>query len=335
LTPTDSVDPLLRLTGVKIGFGANPTIAVHDVSLSVHRGEIVGLVGESGSGKSLTCRAALRLLPAGGRLLAGTVEFEGRQVGDMSRTELRSVRSRRMSMILQDPFTSLNPTLRVGRQLVETLQVNAGVDRADARERAIRLLTQVEIPRPVERLRAYPHELSGGMRQRVMIALALAADPSLLIADEPTTALDVSTQAQILDLLLRIRDDRAMSMLVVSHDFGVIAAMCDRVVVMYGGYVVESGTVERVYTAPIHPYTRALVAAVPDLERPARGVRRPTIPGPPLGSVPFPGGCPFAPRCTHAREDCLGVDMHLAEVAVGHFSACPFSGNDASVSAVV
>ena len=315
---------LLDVRGLRIEFGRH--VAVQDVSVRVGRSEVVGLVGESGSGKSLTCRAVLRIVPRGGQITAGAIHFDGRDVLGLSGRELRSLRAHDVGMIFQDPFSSLNPTLRIGRQLVETLQQNAGLPAAAARERAVDLLAQVEIPDPAGRMRAYPHELSGGQRQRVMIALALAADPKLLIADEPTTALDVSTQAQVLALAKRLRRDRDMAMLLVSHDFGVIAEMCDRVVVVYGGFVVETGTLEEVYTAPVHPYTRALLDAVPVLH-PEPGVRRRGIPGPPLGTVPYEGGCPFEPRCRFARPECRTIDMTLRDVGGERASACPFVGS--------
>ena len=318
--------PVLSIDHLRIAFhkGGTDTTAVHDVSISIGRGEIVGLVGESGSGKSLTCRSALRLMPLGGRVEAGAVRVNGRDVLAMSRRELRELRAHQVGMIFQDPFTSLNPTLRIGRQLMETLRVNGAPSERAARDRAIELLTQVEIPDPQGRLRVYPHELSGGMRQRVMLALAIANDPDLLIADEPTTALDVSTQAQMLGLIKRLQADRGMSVLLVSHDFGVIAAMCDRVVVMYGGFVVEAGSIEQVYTSPRHPYTRALLEAVPGLEIPPPGSRRPTIQGPPLGTVSYDGGCPFEPRCGFRQPECRHVDMHIPDRQDAHVSACPF-----------
>ncbi|MDI1288874.1 MAG: ABC transporter ATP-binding protein, partial [bacterium] len=206
---------LLRLDRVQIAFGQGTSshVAVYDVSLTVRAGEVVGLVGESGSGKSLTCRTVLRLLPGDGQVTSGGVTLAGADVLSMSTRELRNLRAHQVGMIFQDPFTSLNPTLRIGKQLIETLRVNAGLSKSAARQRAIELLVQVEIPLPVERMRAYPHEMSGGMQQRVMIAMALASDPQLLLADEPTTALDVSTQAQVLDLLRRIRDERGISIL--------------------------------------------------------------------------------------------------------------------------
>ncbi len=320
-TPAGVAAPVLDVEHLRIGFGGH--VAVHDISLTVGRSEVVGLIGESGSGKSLTCRAALRIVPRGGQITGGAVRFDGRDVLTLSRRELRSLRAHDVGMIFQDPFSSLNPTLRIGRQLTETLHLNAGLPAPAARDRAIDLLTQVEIPDPAARLEAYPHELSGGQRQRVMIALALAADPKLLIADEPTTALDVSTQGQVLALLRRLRQDRDMSVLLVSHDFGVIAEMCDRVVVVYGGFVVESGTLEEVYTAPVHPYTRALIDAVPVLH-PEPGVRRRGIGGPPLGTVEYGGGCPFEPRCAFARPECRTTDMSLQAISASRASACPF-----------
>jgi oligopeptide/dipeptide ABC transporter ATP-binding protein len=325
----------LTVQGLRIAFGSgrNEQVAVHNVSLSVGRGEVVGLVGESGSGKSLTCRAIMRLLPTGGRIASGQIEFAKRDLRAMSKRELRGVRQHEIGMVFQDPFTSLNPTLRIGKQVIETLRVNLGMGKAEARKRAVELLGRVEIPDSAGKLRAYPHELSGGQRQRVMIALAVASNPKLLIADEPTTALDVSTQARVLDLLRELRTEREMAMLIVSHDFGVIATMCDRVVVMYGGFAVEAGTIEQVYTAPEHPYTRALLAAIPTLDVAEAGVRRPAIPGPPLGTVPYEGGCPFAPRCMFARDACATVDMQLITVSDdGHQTACPFESENLAKS---
>ena len=322
--------PLLAIDDLRIGFGANPATAsptVRGVDLDIRPGEIVGLVGESGSGKSLTCRAILNLLPDRGHVLSGGVTFEGRDVLAFGRDELLAFRSTDVGMIFQDPFSSLNPTRRIGSQMVEALRTTERLSRQEATVRAVAALDEVEIPDPAQKLRLYPHELSGGMRQRVMLSMALGANPRLLIADEPTTALDTTTQAQILKLLRRVRDERGTSILLVSHDFGVIAEMCDRVAVMYGGYVVESGPVEEVYRRPKHPYTRALIASVPTLEVPERGYRRPTIPGPSLGAVPYAGGCPFAPRCPFARPACTEVSMELLPADAAHTTACPFTTN--------
>jgi oligopeptide/dipeptide ABC transporter ATP-binding protein len=318
-------DPLLALDGVKIAFGPEdaPLPAVRGVSLEIAPGEVVGLVGESGSGKSLTCRAVMRLIPPPGRLSEGSVRFDGRDVLAMSSAELRALRANDVGMIYQDPFSSLNPVVRIGDQLVETLRVNRGLDKAAAKEEGVALLDRVGVPDPQRRMLSYPHELSGGMRQRVMIALATASQPRLLIADEPTTALDVTTQAQILMLLLKTRDELGMAVLMVSHDFGVIAQVCDRVAVMYGGHIVETGPVETIYDNPQHPYTRALLDSVPELESAGRSQPREGIPGqPPELGEELPG-CVFAPRCAHAQPACQSVPMVLAPVGPEHASACP------------
>jgi oligopeptide/dipeptide ABC transporter ATP-binding protein len=226
-------------------------------------------------------------------------------------------------MIYQDPFSSLNPVFRAGEQLAETLRVNLGMKKAAARAEAIELLGHVGIPDPPRRYLAYPHELSGGMRQRVMIAMAMAAKPRMLIADEPTTALDVTTQAQILELLLQLRREHDMAVVLVSHDFGVIAQVCDRVAVMYGGHIVETGSLQTIYHRPEHPYTRALLESVPALESAGRRVRRQAIPGQPPELSEPPEGCVFRPRCRFARESCRTVSMALEPVAAGHATACP------------
>jgi len=312
---------LLRIDGLRVEFG--PLVAVHDAGLEVGPGEFVGLIGESGSGKTLTCRSILRLLPRGAGLSARELSFDGRDVLAMSGAELRALRAREIGMIFQDPFSTLNPVFRVGEQLAETLRVNVGMKKAAARAEAIELLGHVGIPDPPRRFLSYPHELSGGMRQRVMIAMAMAAKPRMLIADEPTTALDVTTQAQILELLLRLRREHDMAVVLVSHDFGVIAQVCDRVAVMYGGYVVESAPVETIYQRPEHPYTRALLESVPALESAGRRARRQAIEGQPPELSEKVAGCVFRPRCRFARESCGEVSMELVEIAADHASACP------------
>jgi oligopeptide/dipeptide ABC transporter ATP-binding protein len=318
-------EPLLALDGVKIAFGPEdePLHAVRGVSLEIAPGEVVGLVGESGSGKSLTCRSVMRLVPAPGRVSEGSVRFDGRDVLAMSSRELRALRANDVGMIYQDPFSSLNPVFRIGAQLVETLRANRGLGKAEARAEAAALLDRVGIPDPQRRLLSYPHELSGGMRQRVMIALATASEPRLLIADEPTTALDVTTQAQILALLLEMRDALGMAVLMVSHDFGVIAQVCDRVAVMYGGHIVETGPVETIYDNPQHPYTRALLESVPELESAGRAQPREGIAGqPPELGEELPG-CVFEPRCAFAQAGCRSIPMVLESAGAGHASACP------------
>jgi oligopeptide/dipeptide ABC transporter ATP-binding protein len=320
-----AAEPLLKIDGLRVEFGPRdaPLVAVEDAALTVARGEFVGLVGESGSGKSLTCRSVLRLVTPTARVSARELVFGGRDVLAMSGAELRALRAREVGMIFQDPFSSLNPVFRVGAQLAETLRVNGGMKKPAARAEAIELLELVGIPDPARRFLAYPHELSGGMRQRVMIAMAMAAKPRMLIADEPTTALDVTTQAQILALLMRLRRDHDMAVLLVSHDFGVIAQVCDRVAVMYGGHIVETAPVQTIYSRPEHPYTRALLESVPALESAGRQARRQAIPGqPPELSEQLPG-CVFAPRCAYARPVCREVSMALEPVAADHATACP------------
>jgi oligopeptide/dipeptide ABC transporter ATP-binding protein len=316
---------LLRIEGLRVEFGAPdaPLVAVHDAALAVEPGEFVGLIGESGSGKSLTCRSVLRLVTQSARVTARELSFDGRDVMGMSPKELRAFRARDVGMIFQDPFSSLNPVFRVGEQLAETLRVNLGMKKAAAKAEAIELLGHVGIPDPPRRFLSYPHELSGGMRQRVMIAMAMAAKPRMLIADEPTTALDVTTQAQILQLLLRLRREHAMAVVLVSHDFGVIAQVCDRVAVMYGGHIVETAPVETIYNRPEHPYTKALLESVPALESAGRRARRQAIPGQPPELSEQLEGCVFAPRCSFARDSCRDVSMDLREVATGHATACP------------
>lgn len=327
MTDNSASTALLEIRDLRVGFAAKADDAVATVrgaTLRVGRGRIVGLVGESGSGKSVTCRAVMRLLPPGGHILSGQIAFDGRDVLAFSPDEVLAFRSTEVGMIFQDPFSSLNPTRRIGSQMVEALVQSLGLSGQQARQRAMEMLAEVDIPEPSTKLSMYPHELSGGMRQRVMLAIAMGARPRLLLADEPTTALDTTTQAQILRLLRKVRDENGTSILLVSHDFGVIAEMCDDVAVMYDGFVVESGTVEEVYRRPRHPYTRALIASVPTLEVPPPGYRRPTIPGPPLGSTVYHGGCPFAPRCVIARPECDTVSMSLLADERGHATACPY-----------
>jgi peptide/nickel transport system ATP-binding protein len=279
--------------------------AVDGVSFTVAAGQTVGVVGESGSGKSVTALSILRLLPEpAGRIVSGRIVFDGQELSRASEKELRRLRGDRIAMIFQEPMTSLNPVITGGEQVAEVLRVHRGLGRAAARQKAIELFAQVGIPAPELRVRSYPHELSGGMRQRVMIAMALACDPALLIADEPTTALDVTIQAQILELLARLQRERGMAILLISHDLAVIAETCEAIVVMYGGEVVERGLTADVLAAPRHPYTRALLASrVPDM--PVPGARRTALP---VLSEPraLPDGprCGFASRCPDATELC-------------------------------
>ena len=318
--------PLLDVRGLTVGF---PTLrgvsrVVSDVSFQIADGEILGLVGESGSGKSVTCRALLGLVPAPGAVLAGEVLLADRDLLQLDARELRDARGAQVAMVFQDAMSSLNPVLTVGRQLTETLVHRKGMSRVAARERAVSLLEQVGIPAPARRLKAYSYELSGGMRQRVMIALALAGEPRLLLADEPTTALDVTIQDQILFLLREIRDQTGMAIVLVSHDMGVIAQTCDRVAVMYAGRLVEVAPVHELFARPQHPYTRALLEAIPRIgESRLRGELH-AIPGQPPDVADLIRGCPFEARCGFARDGCAEVSMELQPAAPDHLTACPF-----------
>ena len=297
-------------------------VAANHVSFSIAAGETLGLVGESGSGKSVTCRSILRLVPRPGEILGGSIHFDGKDVLALSARELRAIRGAEISMIFQDPMSSLNPVYTIGDQISEPLRAHRGMGRRAARVEAAQLLDRVGIPSPRERLDAYPHELSGGMRQRVMIAIAISCKPKLLLADEPTTALDVTIQDQILSLLLDLQADEGMAILLVSHDLGVIAQTCDRVCVMYGGYVVEESPAAEIFERSKHPYTAALLRALPEL---AIGRRLTPIPGQPPDLASLPDGCPFRPRCGFARPACAEVPMILEPAGPEQWTACTFA----------
>jgi len=309
--------------------------AVDDVSFSVKKGKTLAVVGESGCGKSVTALSIMRLIPSPpGRIEAGSIQFQGKDLVGLPEREMRKVRGDKISMIFQEPMTSLNPVYSVGAQIIEAIRIHRDVGRRAARERAVKLLDLVGIPSPGERIDAYPHQLSGGMRQRVMIAMALACDPALLIADEPTTALDVTIQAQILDLLRRLQEELGMSILFITHDLGVVAEFASEVVVMYAGRVVETGDVQSIFADPLHPYTRGLLASVPPMES-SRGdgkpLRLPTIEGVVPDLARLPEGCRFAERCAHyasgpdAAERCTEEEPELTRRADGRSVRCHFA----------
>ena len=324
--PETSAPPLLTIEGLRIGFPSleGIVLAANDAHLTVGEGEVLGLVGESGSGKSVTCRAIVGMVPHPGAVLGGRIDYGGRNVLEFSKAEMRELRARQIAMIFQDPASALNPVFTIGHQISEVLRLNAGLGRAAARNRSIELLERVGIPAPERRMSAYPHEMSGGMRQRVMIAMALAGEPRLLLADEPTTALDVTIQDQVLRLLEDLRRERNMSMILVSHDMGVIGTAADRVAVMYAGRIVEVAPTDVLFSRPDHPYTRALIDAMPQLTPEDRSDLR-TIPGQPPDLLKLPEGCPFAPRCPLARDECNEVSMELTAVSPAQLSACPFA----------
>ncbi|MDQ3822048.1 MAG: ABC transporter ATP-binding protein [Actinomycetota bacterium] len=305
--------------------------AVDGVSFSVERGKTLGIVGESGCGKSVTALSIMGLIPKPpARIERGSVRFDGRDLTRLSERELEDVRGREIAMIFQDPMTSLNPTLKIGTQITEGIRRHLGVSKQEARKRAVQLLDEVHVPNAADRLDDYPHRFSGGMRQRVMIAIALACNPKLLIADEPTTALDVSVQAGVLDILEELRQSHEMAMIIITHDMGVVAEAADDVAVMYAGQIVEQAPVEELFDHPEHPYTEALLGALPQLE--GEGIREgrlTAIPGRPPDLIDPPEACRFAPRCPYANEadSCATRPPELREVRPGHWvrSAHPAS----------
>ena len=323
--------PLLEVENLKTYFKSRrgDVRAVDGVSFAVERGKTLGIVGESGCGKSVTALSVMGLLATNARVVDGTIRFDDRTLTELSSRELEDVRGRQIAMIFQDPMTSLNPTLTIGTQLTETMQRHLELDRGEARKRATQLLEEVHIPNARQRLDDYPHRYSGGMRQRVMIAIALSCNPKLLIADEPTTALDVTVQAGILDLLEELRDEHEMSMIIITHDMGVVAEAADDIAVMYAGQIVEQASAEALFDHPEHPYTEALLGALPQLE--GEGVRQgrlTAIPGRPPDLLNPPQACRFAPRCKYAGSDSCTVEPpQLREIRPGHLvrSAHPAS----------
>ncbi|MFC6643713.1 MULTISPECIES: oligopeptide/dipeptide ABC transporter ATP-binding protein [Sulfitobacter] len=311
---------LLEIDKLSVTFDGEdgPVHAVNDLSLSISRGETLGIVGESGSGKSQTAFSIMGLLAPNGRT-AGSVRFDGQEILGAKPKVLNKLRAERIAMIFQDPMTSLNPYMRIADQMTEVLTLHKGMSKRDALAESVRMLDAVKIPAAKERIRLFPHEFSGGMRQRVMIAMSLLCKPDLLIADEPTTALDVTVQAQIMDLLGDLQKDFGMATILITHDLGVVAGFCERVLVMYGGRVMEQGPTEPLFAQPTHPYTRGLLAAVPRVDDQDATMK--AIPGNPPNMAAPPEGCPFRPRCTYAGEDCR-VMPPLAPFAEGRARAC-------------
>ena len=312
---------LLRIRNLRVRFEtADGTVnAVNGVDLGVEAGQSIAVVGESGSGKSQIMFAIMGLLARNGSA-SGSVELEGREVLNLAEEELNRIRSRHIAMVFQDPMTALNPYLRISDQMTEVLTVHRGMSRREAREEAVRMLEAMDIPDARSRIGMYPHEYSGGMRQRVLVAMALLCRPRLLIADEPTTALDVTVQQQIMRLLSEARSEQGTALILVTHDVGVVAGHCDEMVVLYGGRIMESGPVEAVFAAPRHPYTRGLLNAVPRLDRDDEDL--PAIPGDPPDAQRLPAGCPFAERCPRADERCRRVLPALESFAPRRAAAC-------------
>jgi oligopeptide/dipeptide ABC transporter ATP-binding protein len=318
---------LLRLENLKTHFKTNDGVvkAVDGINYTVERGKTLGVVGESGCGKSVTALSIMRLLPRTGRIVEGKVWFEGRNLAESSEEEMQDVRGNDISMIFQEPMTSLNPVFTVGDQVGEAIKQHMRVSDKEVTERVIDLFRLVGIPAAETRIHDYPHQMSGGMRQRVMIAMALSCNPKLLIADEPTTALDVTIQAQILELMRELKDKKQMAMILITHDLGVIAEVAEDVAVMYAGKIVEHGTVDQIFEKPMHPYTQGLLASIPSLG--ARGKRLNIIKGTVPHPLNLPPGCLFAPRCPHAFEPCPKAFPARMDQGDGHDVACYLYGN--------
>ncbi|EKF17502.1 ABC transporter ATP-binding protein [Nitratireductor pacificus] len=317
-----SAAPLLTVSGLDLGArrGATALRLVEDVSLALEEGSIQGIVGESGSGKSLTCRAIIGLLPSGVNVTRGSIRLDGEELTALDEARMRTVRGHGIGMIFQNPSACLDPVMTIGDQIGEVFRQRNGASRQEARQEAVELLRQVGIPDPLRRVENYPHEFSGGMKQRAMIAAALACRPRILIADEPTTALDVTIQAQILRLLMDLRDSLGLSILLVTHDLAVVAQTCDTVTVMYGGKVAETARAGELLRRPLHPYTQSLLASQPEMT--VAGERLPAIPGSPPAPHAWPAGCRFVTRCSMADDECRERAPVLATVAPGRASGC-------------
>ena len=315
-------EKILEIKDERLSFftPAGEVKALNGVSLDMEEGEVLGIVGESGSGKSVTAYSIMGLTAYPGRIVGGTIRFNGHQIEQMSEKEFRKIRGNEVSIIFQDPMTSLNPVYTVGNQIVEVIRLHTNKTRKEARERALELLTIVGINEPEKRFKQYPHEFSGGMRQRVMIAIALACEPKLLIADEPTTALDVTIQAQILELMQELQKKLGMAIIMVTHDLGVIAQMADEIIVMYGGRVCERGTAEDIFYRPAHEYTKGLLHSIPNVD--TMGQRLEPISGTPINLLNMPKGCAFCPRCEAAMKICLEQQPPETPTEDGHLAAC-------------
>ncbi|WP_025692778.1 ABC transporter ATP-binding protein [Paenibacillus zanthoxyli] len=314
---------LLEVSGLRTEFKTSGGMirAVDGVDLRIKKGETLGIVGESGCGKSITSLSIMQLLPPKiGRISAGEIRFEGRDLLKVSRRAMRGIRGNRIAIIFQEPMTSLNPVFKIGKQISEAARYHLKIGKKEAWKRSVEMLTKVGIPRPEKIAEQYPHQLSGGMRQRVMIAMAMICNPKLLIADEPTTALDVTIQAQILDLMRELQETEGTSILMITHDLGVVAEMCDRVVIMYAGQVVEETDVATLFSRPKHPYTQGLLASLPQLAGDADRLQ--SIPGQVPNPLDMPSGCRFAPRCPHKFDRCEQAEPQLLEDEAGHSCRC-------------
>ena len=318
-----SNQPLLNIEHLRLSFftPAGEVKALNDVSFQLEQGDVLGIVGESGSGKSVTAYSIMGLTAYPGRIVGGEIHFNGHEIHKMTEKEMRSIRGKEVSIIFQDPMTSLNPVYTIGNQICEVIRLHTNKTKEEAHARAVELLSLVGINEPERRLKQYPHELSGGMRQRVMIAIALACEPKLLIADEPTTALDVTIQAQILELMMELKKKIGMSIIMITHDLGVVSNMCDKIAVMYAGKIVEYGTADDIFYNPQHEYTRGLLTSIPKLNA-TEHERLVPIEGQPVDLLNPPAGCPFAPRCKSCMKICLREMPPYTHFSEDHYSAC-------------
>ena len=312
---------LLEVKDLQVSFftPAGEVKAVGGISFSLERGKVLGIVGESGSGKSVTAYSILQILEKTGKIVSGSIRFNGQELVGAGEKVMKELRGNRISIIFQDPMTSLNPTFSIGHQLMEGILLHTNRNRQQAWDRAVEMLKLVGVNEPEKRMKQYPHQLSGGMRQRIMIAMALACEPDILIADEPTTALDVTIQAQILELMQKLQKEMGMAILMITHDLGVVAQMCDEVIVMYAGTICEQGTVDEIYYNPRHSYTKGLLRSIPTLEQSGR---LQPIAGTPIDLLNLPEGCPFAPRCEDAMKICLKKRCERTEINDSHYAAC-------------
>ena len=303
--------------------------AVNGVSFQLERGKVLGIVGESGSGKSVTAYSILQILEKTGKIVSGSVKLDGQELVGIGEDGMKHIRGNRISIIFQDPMTSLNPTYTIGHQLMEAILLHTGRNKQQAWERAVEMLRLVNVNEPEKRMKQYPYEFSGGMRQRVMIAMALACEPDILIADEPTTALDVTIQAQILELMQSLQKELGMAIIMITHDLGVVAQMCDEVIVMYAGSICEQGTADEIFYNPRHEYTKGLLRSIPALD--SDGGRLQPITGTPIDLLNMPAGCPFAPRCAGAMKICLRERAERMQINGDHQAACWVNVRDAKI----